>query len=179
MQCDRIVKRKTINIKARALAGGRRRVVGGEGRGRGVGGDGAMAMGCWLRGRSAWEEDGVQGEGRGVECGRLGAKALRGTRGIRGHARDQSRGIRGHHAGSGGAARGPGRWAMRGLSTGGLGAKGLFRTRPEIPKEPVQSSASSSHVFLARPGIPKESVQSSLALFPYGARASFLIGSQS
>ena len=138
-----------------------------------------MAMGCWLRGRSAWEEDGVQGEGRGVECGRLGAKALRGTRGIRGHVRDQSRGIRGHHAGSGGAARGPGRWAMRGLSTGGLGAKGLFRTRPEIPKEPVQSSASSSHVFLARPGIPKESVQSSLALFPYGARASFLIGSQS
>ena len=64
-------------------------------------------------------------------------------------------------------------------STGELGAKGFIRTRAEIPKEPVQSSASSSHVFLARPGIPKESVQSSLALFPYGARASFLIGSQS
>ena len=65
-----------------------------------------MAMGCWLRGRSAWEEDGVQGEGRGVECGRLGAKALRGIRGIRGHVRDQrdqraSRGV-------GGSGEGPG-----------------------------------------------------------------------
>ena len=34
--------------------------------------------------------------------------------------------IKGHHAKSGGAAMGPVRWAMRVLSSGGLGAKGLF-----------------------------------------------------
>ena len=59
--------------------------------------------------------EGVEGEGRGVVCGRVGAKDLRGARGIRGH-----------HAGSAGAARGPGRWAMHGLSSGGLEAEGLF-----------------------------------------------------
>ena len=64
-------------------------MIGGEGRGRGVGGDGAMARGCGLRGRSAWEVEGVQGEGRRVGCGRLGTKALRGIRGIRGQVRDQ------------------------------------------------------------------------------------------
>ena len=90
-------------------------VVGGEGRGRVVGGDGAMARGCGLRAESAWGGEGVEGEGRGVVCGRVGAKDLRGARGIRGH-----------HAGSAGAARGPGRWAMHGLSSGGLEAEGLF-----------------------------------------------------
>ena len=94
---------------ARALAGGGRRVVGGEGRGRGVGGDGATAMGCWLRGRSAWEDERVQGKGRGVECGRLGAKALRGIRGVRGQVRDR-RDQRDQRAsrGVGGSGEGPG-----------------------------------------------------------------------
>ena len=46
--------------KARALAGGRRRVVAGEGRGRGIGGDDAMARGCGLRGRSTWEVEGLK-----------------------------------------------------------------------------------------------------------------------
>ena len=84
-------------------------MVGAEGRGRAVGGDGAMAMGCWLRGRSAWEDEGVQGEGRWVECGRLGAKALRGIRGIRGQVRDQ-RDQRDQRAsrGVGGSGEGPG-----------------------------------------------------------------------
>jgi hypothetical protein len=59
--------------------------------------------------------EGVEGEGRGVVCGRVGAKDLRGARGIRGH-----------HAGSAGAARGPGRWAMHGLSSRGLEVEGLF-----------------------------------------------------
>ena len=114
-------------------------MVGSEGRGRGVGGDGAMAMGCWLRGRSAWEDEGVMiadnscrnksGHDTISSSDHAWSTTLtqketdrdRGKCGIRG-----IRGIRGHHAGSGGAARGPGRWAMRGLSTGGLGAKGLF-----------------------------------------------------
>ena len=55
----------------------------------------------------------VQGEGRGVECGRLGAKALRGIRGVRGQVRDRrdqrdqraSRGV----GGSGEGHRGGGR----------------------------------------------------------------------
>ena len=64
--------------KARALADGRRRVVGGKGQGRGVRSDGAMAMGCGLQGRSAWGGEGAQGEGRGIGCERLGTKALRG-----------------------------------------------------------------------------------------------------
>ena len=101
-------------------------MVGGEGRGRAVGGDGAMAMGCWLRGRSSWEEDGFKAKGEGLSAGGserrpcVGSEGSEGMCGIRG-----IRGIRGHHAGSGGAARGPRRWAMRGLSTGGLGAKAL------------------------------------------------------
>ena len=91
-------------------AGGEGLVVGG-GRGRGVGGDGATAMGCWLRGRSAWEDEGVQGKGRGVERGRLGAKALRGIKGVRGQVRDRRvRGIRGHHAGPGGRRERRGDW---------------------------------------------------------------------
>ena len=77
-----------MGARAGVEAGGEG-LVGGEGRGRGVEGDGATAMGCWLRGRSAWEDEGVQGKGRGVESGRLGAKALRGIRGVRGQVRDR------------------------------------------------------------------------------------------
>ena len=97
-------------------------MVGGEGRGRAVGGDGAMAMGCWLRGRSAWEDEGVMiadnswrnksGHDTISSSDHAWSTTLtqketdrdRGKCGIRG-----IRGIRGHHAGSGGATRGPGR----------------------------------------------------------------------
>ena len=77
-----------MGARAGVEAGGEG-LVGGEGRGRGVEGDGATAMGCWLRGRSAWEGEGVEGKGRGEESGRLGAKALRGVRGVRGQVRDR------------------------------------------------------------------------------------------
>ena len=91
-----------------------------------------MAMGCWLRGRSAWEENGVQGEGRGVECGRLGAKALRGTRGIRGHVRDQSRGTEGITRGRGErrGARGGGRCVD--LAPGGLERRASLPYHPGL-----------------------------------------------
>ena len=144
----------------------------------GVERSGAMGRWRWVVGCGGGlhgRRMGFKAKGEGLSAGGserrpcVGSEGSEGMCGIRG-----IRGIRGHHAGSGGAARGPGRWAMRGLSTGGLGAKGLFRSRPEIPKEPVQSSASSSHVFLTRPRIPKESVQSPLALFPCGGTASFL-----
>ena len=61
-------------------------MVGGEGRARGGGGEGAMVRSSGQRGGSVWEGEGVQGEGRGIGCEMLCAKVLRG---IRGNARDQ------------------------------------------------------------------------------------------
>ena len=96
----------------------------------GVEGSGAMGRRRWvvgcgegLRGRTR----GFKAKGEGLSAGGserrpcVGSEGSEGKCGIGGIG-----GIRGHHAGSGGAARGPERWAMRGLSTGGLGAKGLF-----------------------------------------------------
>ena len=94
-------------------------MVGGEGRGRAVGGDGAMAMGCWLRWRSSWEEDGFKAKGEGLSAGGSERRPCVGSEGACAGSDGSD------HAGSGGAARGPRRWAMRGLSTGGLGAKAL------------------------------------------------------
>ena len=88
-------------------------MVGGKGRGRAVGGDGAMPMGCWLRGRSSWEEDGFKAKGEGLSAGGSerrpcvgseGSEGMCEIRGTRGHQR-ASRGV----GGSGEGHRGGGR----------------------------------------------------------------------
>ena len=92
----------------------------------GVEGSGAMGRRRWvdgcgggLRGRTS----GFKAKGEGLSAGGSERRPCVGSEGSEGKCGIGGiKGIRGHHAGSGGAARGPERWAMRGLSTGGLGA---------------------------------------------------------
>ena len=96
----------------------------------GVEGSGAMGRRRWVVGCGEGLRGGTRGfkaKGEGLRAGDserrpcVGSEGSEGKCGIGGIG-----GIRGHHAGPGGAARGLVRWAMRGLSTGGLGAKSLF-----------------------------------------------------
>ena len=101
------------------------------GRWRGVVGCGGGLQGTTRGFKAKGEGLGAGGSARRPSVGPEGSEGKCGIRGIRG--------IRGHHAGSGGAARGPGRWAMRGLSSGGL------ERRASLPYQPGLGGPTRTH----------------------------------